>query len=394
MAGKLLPRAKVRLRLDRGTALLRQLGASSLTVSILDISEGGCQCRVVFDDVDETTKEAWRQLLSPGRILSLEVAEPPELRGLQTAEAEVRWMRPNKHGHIDFGMALRDLGSDQLNILRTAMLSLASNKLRGRKPSEAEARLSAASRSGNTSTLESGQHTAAANTVTQTGRHPTSVTQTGRQSTAAPTRLVAFDEVPPPPPPPPPNARTSGMHPLRRTPAPGLAAAMGSLAESGAYKRGASGVRQAVQPPEPPPATPAEPNKRDVELNDLERQKRHFLQLPVNYQFCDHDKNLLDSNMYRGRTIDFNEGGFLLEGPSTDFCDPLQLPAKGVLMMITLESQPVPVAAVLEIRSVRQGNLAPGLYQFGVQIFEIRDEDRRLVREMYIRAGLTTLFRR
>jgi len=382
MAGKLLPRAKVRLRLDRGTALLRQLGASSLTVSILDISEGGCQCRVMLDEVDETTKEAWRQLLTPGRILTLEVAEPPELRGLQTSEAEVRWMRPNKHGHIDFGMAMRDLGADQLTILRTAMLSLASNKLRGRKASEAEMRLGAASRTSNTQVLESGKHPAAA--VTQTGRHPT----------AAPTRLVAFEEVPPPPPPPAPSARTSGMHPARRTNVPGLAASMGSLAESGAYKRGASGMNAAVQPPEPPPATPVEPNRRDMELNDLERQKRHFLQLAVNYQFCDHDKNLLDATMYRGRTIDFNEGGFLLEGPATDYCDPLQLPAKNVLMMVTLESQPQPVAAVLEIRSVRQGNLAPGLYQYGVQIYEIRDEDRRLVREMYIRAGLTTLFRR
>jgi len=385
MAGKLLPRAKVRLRLDRGTALLRQLGTSSLSVSILDISEGGCQCRVSMEGLDEATQEAWRTILSPGRVLALEVAEPPELRGLQTTEAEVRWMRPNKHGHIDFGMALRELGADQLTILRTAMLSLASNKLRGRKPSEAETRLSAASRIGSMAVLESGKQPAAA-----------SVTQTGRQNTAqATTRLVAFDE-PVPPPPPPPNARTSGLHPLRRTPTQGLGASgMGqSLAESSAYKRGASGMRPAVSPPEPPAATPAEPSRREMELNDLERQKRHFLQLPVNYQFCDHDKNLLDSHMYRGRTVDFNEGGFLLEGPSTDFCDPLQLPSKNVLMMVTLESQPVPVAAVLEIRSVRQGNLAPGLYQYGVSIFEIRDEDRRLVREMYIRAGLTTLFRR
>lgn len=384
MAGKLLPRAKVRLRLDRGTALLRQIGTSSLSVSILDISEGGCQCRVSMEGLDEATQEAWRVILSPGRILALEVAEPPELRGLQTSEAEVRWMRPNKHGHIDFGMALRELGPDQLSILRTAMLSLASNKLRGRKPSEAETRLSAASRAANTAVMESGKQPAAA-----------SVTQTGRQTAQATTRLVAFEDPVPPPPPPTPT-RTTGMHPLRRTPTQGLGSSgMGqSLAESSAYKRGSSGVRSAVNPPEPPAATPSETSRREMELNDLERQKRHFLQLPVNYQFCDHDKNLLDSHMYRGRTVDFNEGGFLLEGPSTDFCDPLQLPSKNVLMMVTLESQPQPVAAVLEIRSVRQGNLAPGLFQFGVSIFEIRDEDRRLVREMYIRAGLTTLFRR
>lgn len=381
MAGKLLPRAKVRLRLDRGTALLRQIGASSLSVSILDISEGGCQCRVSMEGLDEATQEAWRTILSPGRILALEVAEPPELRGLQTSEAEVRWMRPNKHGHIDFGMALRELGSDQLSILRTAMLSLASNKLRGRRPSEAETRLAAASRIGNTAVLESGKHPAAA------------VTQTGRQTTAAATtRLVAFEDPVPPPPPPPPSARTSGMHPMRRTAAQGLGSGLNqALSDSPSYKRGASGLNAAV---EPPAATPAEPNRRDMELNDLERQKRHYLQLPVNYQFCDQAKNLLDPTMYRGRTIDFNEGGFLLEGPATDYCDPLQLPSKNVLMMITLESQPQPVAAVLEIRSVRQGNLGPGMYQFGVQIFEIRDEDRRMVREMYIRAGLTTLFRR
>jgi hypothetical protein len=376
MSSKLLPRAKVRLRLDRGTALLKQFGATSLMCSIQDISEGGCQCRVTLEEVDGETATNWREILAPGRVLTLEVTEPPELRGLNTAEAEVRWMRPNKAGHIDFGMALRDLRPDQIEVLQRAMLSLASNKLRGRKPSEAETRLTNATRSSATARQESGMHATAG-----------SVTQTGRFTTGSHARLsAAYDEsVPPPPPPPPPmGPRVSGMHPLRRTPAvAGI--------ESGP-KRIPSGIRDAAT--DPPPATPADANKRDMEISALERQKRHALQLPIHYQFCDAEKKLVDDTMYHGRTVDFNEGGFLLEGLSTDRYDPLQLPSKNIYMMSTVVNQSQEIACMLVIRSVRQGNLAPGIYQFGVQIHEIRDEDRRMLREMYIRAGLTTLFRR
>jgi hypothetical protein len=131
-----------------------------------------------------------------------------------------------------------------------------------------------------------------------------------------------------------------------------------------------------------------------MEISALERQKRHGIQLPIHYQFCDAEKRLIDQTMYHGRTVDFNEGGFLLEGVSTDRMDPLQLPSKGIYMLATVVNQAQEIACMLVIRSVRQGNLAPGIYQFGVQIAEIRDEDRRMLREMYIRAGLTTLFRR
>jgi hypothetical protein len=362
MSTKLLPRAKVRLRLDRGTALLKQFGASVLTCTILDISEGGCQCRISLDEVDNETAESWQQILSPGRLLMLELTEPPELRALQSAEAEVRWMHPNKHGYIDFGMALRDLTREQLNVLQRAMLSLASNKLRGRKLTEAELKLSNASRVANIAPARE------AGAKTKSGRHATA------------SRLIAFEESVPTQ-----EARTSGLHAVRR-PQSGM---YPHASESGTFRRPGS---DANLPSTTPPPTEAAILEREMQA--LERQKRHALQLGITFQFCDSTRTLLDTEIYYGRTVDFNEGGFLLEGPPSDFCDPLQLPSREVKMLAKLASTPQEIACLLHIRSVRQGTLGPDVYQYGVQIAEIADEDRRALREMYIRAGLTTLFRR
>jgi len=120
----------VRLRLDRGTALLRQFGVTSVLCVLVDLSENGCQCRLSLDDLDEDTVRAWRSILTDGRMLTLEMTEPPELRGLVFKEAEVRWVRQPKGGNMEFGMQLGNPEPEQKEILVKAMLSFAAMKLR------------------------------------------------------------------------------------------------------------------------------------------------------------------------------------------------------------------------------------------------------------------------
>lgn len=130
MAQMMKPRAKVRLRLDRGTALLREFGVTSVLCALVDLSENGCQCRISLDDLDDETAEAWRTILAVGRCLTLEMTDPPELRGLVFKEAEVRWVRRVRGGDMEFGLQLGSPEPEQKEILGQALLSFAAGKLR------------------------------------------------------------------------------------------------------------------------------------------------------------------------------------------------------------------------------------------------------------------------
>ena len=96
MRSKNKPRANVRLRLDRGTVLLKQFGMTSVSCVIVDLSESGCQCRLILNELDPASAMAWKTILMPGRILTIELTEPPELQNHMINEAEVRRVRPGK----------------------------------------------------------------------------------------------------------------------------------------------------------------------------------------------------------------------------------------------------------------------------------------------------------
>ncbi|MCY3023669.1 MAG: PilZ domain-containing protein [Planctomycetota bacterium] len=124
------PRATARLRLDRGTALLRQYGATSILCAMVDLSEDGCQCRMSLDDLDDLTAAAWKKVLAVGRVLGVEMTEPPQLRGLVFTAAEVRWVRALRGGDMEFGLHLGSPASEQKEVLGKAMLTFAAEKLR------------------------------------------------------------------------------------------------------------------------------------------------------------------------------------------------------------------------------------------------------------------------
>jgi hypothetical protein len=130
MKKQIMPRAEVRLRLDRGTAVLREYGLAGVLCALVDLSEGGCQCRICLDDLDDASSNAWKSILNSGRVLSLEMTEPPELRGLAFKEAQVRWVRELKDNVVEFGLHLGSPAPEQKQILGQVLLAFATNKLR------------------------------------------------------------------------------------------------------------------------------------------------------------------------------------------------------------------------------------------------------------------------
>jgi len=138
MAFPLHPRAKVRLRMEGATALLRRPGATSLLCALADLSEEGCRCRVSMDGVDAETAASWGGVLTKGLVVTLEIGEPPELRGLVFDRAEVRWVESFGDGELKFGLHLSNPKPEQKGILAKALLSFATSKLRRPAKSRAE----------------------------------------------------------------------------------------------------------------------------------------------------------------------------------------------------------------------------------------------------------------
>jgi hypothetical protein len=347
---RLRPRAKVRLNLERGTAFLRQLGVTSVMCSIIDLSEAGCQCRVSLSGLDEEIQKAWRQLLSPGRILTIEMTEPRELLNLKFDEAELRWVRPGKEDSVDFGVLIKNVKPEQQNALQQAMMTLAAGKLRSKKgagmgPSPAQPAAPAAVPSppvpfaapkkdsvAKTQPVSPTTIQPVPTTKTQPVAPPAAVTSTGRQN---------------------PNAmRTTAAQPLDPSELPRLGS------------------------------------------SSLERQKRQVLVMAVSFQFRDPEGNLVGDESYQGRTIDFNEGGFQIEAAPPGFCSFRDLPTRDVMMVTTLKATPRDVTCKLRVKSMKSSDVTPGQCMYGTQIVEMADEDRRVLRELYIRTGLTMMIRR
>lgn len=373
MASKLHPRANVRLRLEKGTLLLRQSGASALSCVLMDLSEGGCQCRLSPDAMDPETADTWRNILVPGRILQLEVLEPPSLSNFQ-ADAEVRWIRAGKENTIEFGASFKELGFVQKQMLGQTLVTFASNKLRTQK-----------------------QATDALKTERKGSADPDSLPSTlgtpfGEMRAAVPPPpLPEQPKVPPPGGSQPPGFRSP--QPFKPTStyraAPPLAAQ-----DSASAKMPFPSPRTTRKFETLPPAQSVTQNvSRPGNLTDAERQSRFSLVLPVNFQFCDRKGGIFGGAL-SGRTIDFTEGGLQLEGPAPDFCEPDQLMNNGASVNITIQAMPRDISSLCRVCVVRPSDEQPGHWLYGLKFVNMSEDDRRVLREMYIRAGLSSMLRK
>lgn len=361
MAGK-SPRAKVRLRLDKGTLLLRQFGISSLTCSIVDLSESGCQCHFSMEDLDEETASAWKQVLAPGRVLSVELTEPPDLRNLIFRDAQIRWVKAAKGGDLDFGMLFSNVDDFQRETLNQAMMSFASEKLRAKKANEA---------------------------LTKTSTKPLHATPPPRPISAADAAVSAFtlsannapEKAPPAPPSPPPQRTPSGVHATRTR--HGFDASEPQRSRSATP---AGGVRTTRLP-----GSGTTPSAHD---DGHSRQKRQSIFIAALFEFCDSEGTQWEQGMHQGRTVDFSEGGFKLEGPAPDCCEADELVARDAHVSVIIRSASEEVKCICRVRSVIASANMKGFWQYGLQISAMSEDDRKQLREMYIRAGFASIKRR
>jgi hypothetical protein len=359
MRAKPVQRAKIRLRLDRGTALLKHLKLEPIACELMDISEGGCQGRILLNQVSTEAAESWQALLVPGRILTLEVTEPGELKGFTAPEAEIRWVKTPKPGEVVFGVLLRGLTTDQTQLLNQTLVAVATKKL-GKK-----------------------------------GATPLPQPRPLVPPAPPPPRAVV-----PPPPPPPPRAAVPAPPPPP-PPRPQTARGRSTFEPTEPPARSGASLTRTPAVPEPTPLTPkrefhppiagtAGAQSRSGQMLDFERQKRFVAGFEIVLHFCDAQDRKVDPELHEGRVIDFNEGGFMIEAPAPSGGDPLQLQGSG-RMLATVQLPNHEVACKLEILSVKPNGAA---WRYGVRILEMPEEDRARLRELYIRESLTTITRK
>ena len=336
MRAKPIQRAKIRLRLDRGTALLKHLKLEPISCELMDISEGGCQCRIILDQVSAESAESWKALLVPGRILTLEVTEPGELKGFVAPEAEIRWVKTPKPNEVVFGVLLRGLTAEQSQLLTQTLVAVATKKL-GKKG-----------------------------------------------ATPLPQPRPVVPPAPPPPLPPsrqPAYAARPASTGRSITPTPAISA------ETQPQQQQRAAPKREFHAPA---AGSAGAQSRAGQLMDFERQKRFVAGFGVVIHFCDSAGRKLEPTLYEGRVIDFNEGGFMIEAPSPDSCPALKLQGAG-RMLATVRLPNYELACKLEILSVKE---AGAFWRYGVRILDMPEEDRARLRELYIRESLTTITRK
>src|SRR5579862_1564985 len=104
-----IKRAKVRLRLDRGTARLKDLNIGSVICDIIDISEGGCACKLIFSKVENESMNSWKTVLVNGRILSLDLSDSLNIPEFVIPECEIRWVQSHLAMELVFGVSFSGL---------------------------------------------------------------------------------------------------------------------------------------------------------------------------------------------------------------------------------------------------------------------------------------------
>lgn len=376
MAGK-NPRAKVRLRLDKGTLLLRQFGITSITCSIIDLSEVGCQCHFGMEDLDEETAAAWKQVLSPGRVLSVELTEPPDLRNLIFREAQIRWVKACKSGDLDFGMQFSNVDDFQRDTLNQAMMSFASTKLRpSKKASEALTKTSKVPtlRAGKAAATDAAvsAFTLSANNAPEKAADPVLPAQ------RTPSGLY----------------RTGTVRRPLDTPARGSTPARGPAPSGSGSRHPAPAAGEPKVPALTGSGSWQVASDSSAHDDAHSRQKRQSVYMSALYDFCDSKGGSWEHGMHQGRTVDFSEGGFKLEGPEPDCCDAGELIPREAHANVVIRSASEEVKCICRVRSVQASPNMRGFWLYGLQILTMEEKDRQQLREMYIRAGFALIKRR
>jgi hypothetical protein len=115
-------RQKVRVRIRNSSVRVLHPVMPSLDCRMLDLSEGGVRCKMDINPLDNFAATAWRQLLSSGKLLSVELAAPGVGQRCQLL-ADVRHVRLGHDNDITFGLKFHRPNSMQQEIVAQAMLA-------------------------------------------------------------------------------------------------------------------------------------------------------------------------------------------------------------------------------------------------------------------------------
>ncbi len=338
MIENLKRRTGIRVRIH-GTALISSmdLGGEEFTCSLDDISTSGCQCRIALDNASDADVNAWKKILSSGRIFSLKFVQPKEFNGLEIQEAEILWVRERPPAALIFGVKHLAVTAEQTQILSNTLTKLSSNKLRVK------------------SADESGQNSAVTGT-------PDAATAPVATATAVPVATAA----------PVPTAPLAPAVPVAKVAAP--------HPTSGGNGGGAAKPLGKAARPAPPPAAAAD----DV----ANRQERVASGYPVTFYFGNTAGKRLHKTAMAGRVTNFSEGGFLIEGDEPGFCEASDL-LKNILMHAAIRTPESEFNATLTVLSVRPAD-TPGRLFYGVKIVQMAEDDLLRLRALYERDSRPT----
>ncbi len=123
-------RTSTRLRIQQGNVVLRYGQLPSVACALSDLSEGGCRCIALLGTLAAEAKEEWKTLMVQDQTLSIEVNVPPHLKNFEI-QADIRHVQAAQNGPIQFGLRFLNLDERQIEFLQKAILTFATEKVRG-----------------------------------------------------------------------------------------------------------------------------------------------------------------------------------------------------------------------------------------------------------------------
>ena len=127
-------RRNTRYKIRDGTIRLHHPVMPALNCILIDISEGGARCKMDTSSLDDFASTAWRQLMSSGKLISVEVLAPG-LTQRCMIHSDVRHIRLSEENALDFGLKFHKPDTMQLDAIQRAIRAY--SRHRDRQPFEA-----------------------------------------------------------------------------------------------------------------------------------------------------------------------------------------------------------------------------------------------------------------
>ena len=127
-------RRNTRYKIRDGSIRLHHPVMPALNCILIDISEGGARCKMDTSSLDEFASTAWRQLMSSGKLINVEVLAPG-LTQRCMIHADVRHIRLSDENALDFGLKFHKPDAMQMDAIQRSIRGY--SRARERQPFDA-----------------------------------------------------------------------------------------------------------------------------------------------------------------------------------------------------------------------------------------------------------------